>query len=252
MNLEPQILEQAKQCVSREQSSIRAEEEAFREFRKTVARGRARGAPSSGATETDQLRKAYRETVMSTPDFESAYEESLREHLENEFMSSVADVLLSERDITPRIRRKILIASNTAIEQREQFYKTLEIEEQSLQTTQRTLTEIRQELQSLSRRSMSNLTFEELFDAWESYGELASRCDQLLKERQSILDEIHDTEGHPLNKYLYSELEAEYPALHAIGHTYQHIKRCQQNLSTGPKTESRTSNNLTDGPIPSE
>lgn len=252
MNLEPQTLEQARERVTREQSSIRAEQEAFREFRETVARSRTKNTDSSGVTETDQIRKAYRETVMSVPDFEAAYGESLREHLENEFMPSVADVLLSERHITPRIRRKILIASNTAIEQREQFDKTLEIEYQSLRTTQRIITEIGQELQSLSTYLMNDLSFEELFDAWESYGELASRCNQLLEERQSVLHELQDTEGHPLNKYLYSELETEYPALHAIGHTHQHVKRCQQNLSQDSKIESSRFNNLIDESIPSE
>lgn len=129
MHTERKRLDRAEERIADEQSFLRAECEAFEEFRDTVSLAKTTaGTDPASATGMERLREAYRETVMSSPDFEGEYGESPPESLENEFSSSVANALLLEDRITQRLRRDLLVGTNEAIERREQVRDALDAE----------------------------------------------------------------------------------------------------------------------------
>jgi hypothetical protein len=230
---ELETLDQAIQCVKREQSSLRTECEAFREFRDTVSW--VRPASSHGAntaTDTTQLLEAYQEAVMSTPDFETVYGDSLTESLTAEFPPSTANTLLSEERITQQQKRDLLLATNRTIERRARFVERLETERKSLRTIREEISNIQATLQELPPCSIQCLSFEEYAEVWGIHDAQLERCNRLLQKRQVWITEIQqrtvnpENETHAFNEYLYKDLETAYPALRAIAGTRQCIERC--------------------------
>lgn len=229
---ELKILDQARQCVKREQSSLQTECEAFREFRGTVSRVRPASTHGANtATDTTQLLDAYRETVMSTPDYEAVYGDSLAESLTAELSASTANTLLSEERISQQQKRDLLLATNRAIEQRERFVERLETERKSLRTIRDEISNIQTTLEELPPCSIQYLPFEEYAEVWGVYEAQLERCNRLLQKRQEWVTERQqltvnpENETHAFNKYLYGDLETAYPALRSIAGTRQHIER---------------------------
>lgn len=242
-----EILDQAIQSVERELSNLRTECEAFREFRETVSRVRPVGAHgASTATDTTPLLDVYRETVMSTPDYETTYGDSLAESLAAEFPPSTANTLLSEEQVTQQQKRDLLLATNRTIEQRERFAERLEAERESLQTIREAIGDIRATLDGLPPCSMQYLSFEEYAEVWRDYEAQLERCDRLLETRQVWVTERQQhvvdsgNEAHAFNRYLYGDLETAYPALRSIAGTRLRIERRRgetrpSEQQTGPK-----------------
>jgi exonuclease VII small subunit len=237
---ELKVLEQALACVTGEQSSLRTECSAFRDFREkaSLARPVRSGSPDTG-TEVTQLLEAYQETVMSTPDFETTYGDSLAESLGAEFPPSVMNVLLSDKQITQRRKRDLLVAINGAIEERQRFCELLEMELESLRSIRTTVHNVHTTLEELPPLSVTELTFEEYVGAWETTEELIDRCDRLLEQRQDCITELEDIDGdpnkepHALNQYLYRDQETIYPGLRAIAETQSRIQRYRGTTETG-------------------
>jgi hypothetical protein len=224
-------LDRAEERIADEQSSLGAECDAFEEFRDAVslARTTAGNGPES-ATETERLRAAYRETVMSSPDFEETYGESLAESLENEFSAPVANALSFEDQVTQRLKRDLLVGTNEAIERRERVREALDAERESIERVREALVDIDRALAETPVPTLRALSFEEFLETWETCEELACRCERLLEERQSAIADIQAAIGgatspHALNEYLYGELETTYPALEAIARTRRSIER---------------------------
>lgn len=230
MQTERKLLDRAGERIADEQSFLGAECEAFEEFRDVVSLARTTaGTDPESATETERLRAAYRETVMSSPDFEGGYGESLAESLENEFSASVANALLLEDRVTQRLKRDLLVGTNEAIERRGRVRDALDAERESVERVGRELADIERTLQDTPVPSLRTLSFEEFVETWETCEALTARCERLLEERQSVIADLQAAIGpsttHALNEYLYGELETTYPALRAIARTRRDIER---------------------------
>jgi hypothetical protein len=232
MSNEQQVLEEAIGCVKAEQSSLRTERSAFREFRETVSLARpTRSGDSDTGVEIAQLRQTYRETVMSTPDFETTYSDSLDENLRAEFPPAVANALLSDGQLTQQCKRDLLVAINGALEERQRFCELLDIEIESLRSIRSGVRDVHTTLEELPPLSVTELPFEEYAGVWERTEELSERCDRLSKQRQECLRKLEqnntDPEGrsHALNQYLYGDRETMYPGLRAIADTQSRIQR---------------------------
>jgi DNA mismatch repair ATPase MutL len=243
---EVEILDKAMQCVREDQSSLQTECEAFREFRDTISHARpATSGDTDSGTETDQLLEAYQETVMSTPNFETTYGESLVESLTAELPSSAANTLVSEDRITQQQKRNLLLASNHAIHKREQFEEILAAEVESLQAIQKSLHDIETKLEELPPCTIQHLSFEEYIEVWEICDTLLERCDQLLQKRQVMVTEAKqpadapENDAHAFNEYLYHNLETSYPAIRAITETRQCIERFRGEEKSGTSFEQR-------------
>lgn len=232
MSNEPQVLEGAIACVTEEQSSLRTECSAFRDFREkaSLVRPPRSGDPDTG-TEVGELLEVYRETVMSTPDFETTYGYSLAGSLRAEFPPAVANALLSDEQITQRRKRDLLMAINGAIEERQRFCQLLDTELESLRSVRTTVHNVHTTLEELPPLSVAELAFEEYAGVWETTEKLSERCSRLLEQRQEYitkLDQINtdpENRSHALNQYLYDGHETIYPGLRAIANTQSRIQR---------------------------
>jgi hypothetical protein len=226
--MKPVIIQEAIERVERERSLVSTERCYFRTFRTAVSQATVDNTDTSVET-IQNLRETYRETVMNIPDFETTYDESLKENLKEELSPSSAEVLLSNAPLTQKRKRDLLIETNIAIERREQLLTQLSHEKESLERTFSELVDINESVEELPEDPLDQCTFEEVLDIWERYDVLQQRCKQLLEERQR---EIHQRaenvqvgeKEHIVNKYLYEDLRTPYPVLSAIATTCEVIQ----------------------------
>jgi hypothetical protein len=159
---------------------------------------------------------------MATPDFETAYSNSLPEHLEAEFTPSIADALLSDKQLTQKQKRDLLLATTDGINHRQTFIRTLETELESLQNVRDTVENVKSTLDELPPCSIESLSFETYLDIWETTEALSERCKSRLQGRQQAITEIQQRypppreEHHLLNEYLYRDFKTSYPALYCL------------------------------------
>jgi len=183
---------------------------------------------------------------MATPDFETAYSNSLPEHLEAEFTPSIADALLSDKQLTQKQKRDLLLATTDGIDHRQAFIQTLETELESLQRVRETVTNVRSTLNELPC-SIESLSFKTYLEAWETTEALSKQCERGLQERQRCIAENQQNhpsprnKNHLLNQYLYSDFETSYPALSCLTSALNRIRE----LCSGIEAETPPSEPLT-------
>jgi len=155
-------LNQAVETVKREQSSLQTECDAFEKFRDSVGSIPAHRSDGANGGRGNHILDEYQRTVVATPDFEIAYSNSLPEHLEAEFTSSIADALLSNEQLTQKQKRDLLLATADGINRRQAFIQTLERELKSLQNVRETIYNAKSTLDELPPCSIERLSFESI------------------------------------------------------------------------------------------
>jgi hypothetical protein len=238
-------LKQAITLVKRERSSIYSEQCAFEKFRESVSR--AQTNTGNGGTKTGSLLEAYRQTVMSTPDFESAYDEPVSESLEAEFTPSLSSALQNNEPVTQQFKRNLLVATTASIESRQRYIRVLDAEHESMQIIRKPVLDIEETLQDLPACSLRSLPFERFVDVWETCEAAVERCDRRSEQRQHHIakrqtkDEYANVGSHALNTYLYDDLETQFPALHVLAETRRHIDQ-YRGETTEPASPTRDDN----------
>lgn len=245
MTTECEILDRAAERTANEKRSLQREREAFETFRESTSRTQT--TTGDNGTQTGNLLDAYKKTVMSTPDFEVAYDEPVSESLEAELTPSLADALQENEPVTHQFKRNLLVATTAAIESRTRFIQALEAEHESIRTVQKTVLDIEDTLQELPACSLQCLQFERFVDVWETCEEAVKRCDRRSEQRQHHIAERRTTDkranvdAHALNTYLYDDLETQFPALRALAETRRRIEQ-NRGGPTGPASHTRDCN----------
>ncbi|MCY4731604.1 hypothetical protein KY092_13680 [Natronomonas gomsonensis] len=168
---------------------------------------------------------------MSTPDFESAYDEPVSESLEAEFSPSLASALQENEPVTQQFKRNLLVETTAAIDSRTRFLQALEAEHESIRTVQKTVIDIDDTLQELPVCSLQCLQFERFVDVWETCEQAVERCDRRSEQRQCHIADRQTTDNrtnigtHALNAYLYDDIETRFPALYALAETRRCIEQ---------------------------
>ena len=229
MRTDSNILEEARSEVEKEHSYLSAELAAFRSFREAIRL--ATPEPKNincSSTTSENLRKTYRDEVINGFDHTLFYGDSLQASLEHELSPAVAETLLSNKPITQRQKRNLLVETTVAIERREQFHEELNAEQAALATFADELEDIESALEELPGCSTQRQSLEKLLRIWEQYDTLETKCEQLLEQRQEQFE--HDKRGnlavsdrHAFNEYVYAELESSYPILAALTETVKRI-----------------------------
>lgn len=222
------VLQRALDVVSEEQADLRREIDVFAEFRDAVSHTFPSGDGGSPSRPTVELVERYRETVMATSDREVVTDDALERSLEREISAGIADALLSPAPFSSRLKRKLLVQTSTAIDQRTLFHEDLEREADSLETAAAGLRDVTAEAVELPACTVQDTSLEVLLEAWEAYDELEQRCERLLAQRQRQL--AHPSrrvsvygDEHALCRYLYEELETTYPVLSAVASVCERI-----------------------------
>lgn len=201
----------------------------FRAFRETVRLAQPGSASGTDAARlTAELRETYRETVMSTPDFDGTYGERLAENVANELSTPAADALVDAKPLTGRLKRKLLIQTSNAIERRTTLNSELRAEAEALASARTELVDINDTISDLPDCTVRPGSMETLIDTWDRYDALEDRCQSLLDRRQDLLDATDRALNVPdsvyaLNEYVYRDLETPYPVLSAIATTLDRI-----------------------------
>jgi len=155
----------------------------------------------------DQLREAYRETVMNVPHYEDVYGESLETNVAAELPPEVA-VLFQEPagQITPDQKTRIRAAATNALASRETLSVNLEDEQKSLAASHDELDAVIEQLDGPHVPSWYTAQFE-------------ATLTNSIQTRQEVLeDRPHKSrsDGHDLCHYLYADQSWTYPVLTAL------------------------------------
>lgn len=219
-------------CIDDERSRLRAERQAFHQFRKAVrsiqpATGeKVASSPQAVAVQTQaastkNLLETYRETVMATDHYDSHYGESLEESLREEFTPQIARALRTTDRVTPLLHRKLFAAVNNCIERRSNLLEMLKDERESLRSVRSELRDVSEQLAGIPDCRLTMLSFDELEANWRQLDELERRCDNLLERRQWFItkaraDSIEIDDPTVINEFLYQSMDSYYPAFKAI------------------------------------
>jgi hypothetical protein len=177
-----------------------------------------------------RLFECYRQQVFEPLNYADIYEESCLESIKEELNPALAERLVNDHPLTQKQKRKVLVATNEAIESRLIFSDQLEQEQESLQMVQEALLNIEGVLEELPTYSLQQLQFTKAIDIWETCEELITQCDQLATKRQRRFRDRQLTlksfpGPHAFNEYLYTDLETQLPVLSAITGTRKRIER---------------------------
>jgi len=170
-------LDQAIETVKQEQSSLQTECDAFQKFRDSVSSIPAHRPNEGSSGGGNRILEEYQRTIMATPDFETAYNNSLPEHLEAELTPSIADALLSDEQLTQKQKRGLLLAATDGIDHRQAFIQTLETELESLQNTRDTVSKVKSTLDELPPCTTEGISFETYLEIWETTDALLEQCE---------------------------------------------------------------------------
>jgi len=155
----------------------------------------------------DQLRKAYRETVMNVPHYEDVYGESLETNVAAELPPEVAVLFQEPADqITPDQKTRIRAAATNARASRETLAANLADELESLATAYDELDAVITQLDGPHVPGLYTAQFE-------------ATLTNSIQTRQEILDDRPHrsrADGHDLCHYLYADQGWTYPVLTAV------------------------------------
>lgn len=213
-------VERAQQTVVAERESVAAERAAFESFADDVASmpaTRPAGPPSArlGADTGHSLaavRERYRETVLSAPGHDRAYDETLTEHMAAEFGASVASVVAEGGTLTPQIKQLLVDGARESATRRTELLEALDREHDSVATGGDRLAEAGDPLSGPSPWQQS---FTELVDLEGELRAAERECTALLTCRQQTIQTERQQIGSMLQEYLYADLESTFPVLHA-------------------------------------
>jgi ABC-type transporter Mla subunit MlaD len=211
-------LKDARANVQREASEIDTEREAFDQFAQqvtTIETVRDRQPEPQAHTLTvksqlkaaDQLRQAYRETVMNIPHYDDVYGESLETNVTAELPSDVAVLFHDPADqITPDQKTRIRAAAANARATRETLAANLADEQKSLATAYDELNAVISQLDGPRVPGGYTAQFE-------------ASLTNTIRTRQEMLDDRSHrsrADGHDLCQYLYADQGWTYPVLTAV------------------------------------
>lgn len=232
------VLQQALEVVAEERAALRQEIDAFSRFREAVSHTFPSERDDAASTPTAELVAEYRETVLSTIDPAAESDDALERSLQRELSAGIADAFVSEAPFSNQLKRKVLVQTTTAIDQRRLFHEDLGAEADALETAAADLRDIATKAAALPDCSLENSTLEELLDTWEAYDQLEADCQRVIARRQRQLGEpTHGisvrSEDHALCQYLYEDLETTYPVLATVADICEQIDAARRGATPG-------------------
>lgn len=245
-------LRSAKSAVDEEQSRTAAEREAFIQFGRTVAElntqtsasspvavhdgGTVIASPETEPAGIDEVRAAYRDTVMSTPHYEEEYNEPLEENMAIEFGRDVAASVANGTKLTPFLQRLLVLKADKAAHELQSFIQALSRERDSILKAEDTFEDIQSTLSNFHTDKLREVEFENLAIRWEELDELESECLEAVQTRQKrienepLADSVPEDEPS-IFEYVYQSLEVDYPILATATDILNQIQTSRQTLT---------------------
>lgn len=221
-------LPDARDRVAVERARTRAERDAFEAFAERVERLDASRPTAAAATtadrtlvrgddaaSTDDVRTAYRETVMAVDHYAEEYDEPLPTNVEVEFGPDVAAAVTEDQPLSPHVQHAVLEGSKQAMHERETHVEILDDEDGMLSDAEDTLDAVETETDEHAA-FRETWPFPLLADTYSRLDRLEARCRDLLAHRQeALVGEPFgpNTDPFELHAYLYADFPVRHPVL---------------------------------------
>lgn len=183
----------------------------------------------------DRVRDAYESTMMAVPHYDEEYGDSYRASLAGEFDAHVAVALTEGKAFDKRCKTTLRSAITESTTARRSLLVAIDEEAESLSTATEALTSVAKSLDSLSERPFAEESFGGL-DAYRArLGQLETKCEDALNCRQrSVFDQRRaawlTADAPDIARYLYQDLEANYPVMAAIADLLDRVKTLRRRV----------------------
>lgn len=240
----------ARSLLEEERSRVATEARAFADFARQVADVDVSTQPvtDGGPTVTstlgrtgpddglDEVRAAYRDTVMSVPHYEAEYDESLPTNMRLEFGEDVANAVEDGGALTPQLKGTLVERSRTAHRQRVDLLGQLEGESEALDDAEGALRRCRRSASRIENADLEAQPFDDLVVEWRLLEDRKETAEAVLADRQETIQErsrrsgTRTRSGPSLEEYLYDPLSATYPVLAEATSLVERIEAAQQRI----------------------
>lgn len=213
-------LSDARRAYQEERHRVRAEATALESFANRV-RGLTPDAPTASgpgptttltapsSTGAQQIRAAYRETLMSVEHYEEDYGEPLAENMQSELGPEVTSAVTGGSPLSPGLQQATVAAAEGCVKEREAFLNDLATELGSLSDAAGPLQSIESALDEIKQEPRID-GFDALSDRWERLDRLERACTEVVDDRRACLAE---RDAFDLAGYLYSSVGPPYPVV---------------------------------------
>lgn len=226
----------------RERQQLTDEKRAFERFIKRVERietTRPQAVASGPVIDVrstpglDNVRDAYAETVMSTPHYSDLYDETVSESIAEELGEELAAAIEHRSRFDPQLKRSIREMTSEAIFSRDRLLSELDSEIESIERSERALSDARTELKALGDQPVRQLEFNALRLTRERLSSLREDCDDLAAKRQAEIRKrrrLTLADVGSFEQYLYDDCEFSYPILSAIAEIGSVLNRTRSRI----------------------
>lgn len=235
-------VQHARRACSFEHERLVAEYEAFLEFADQVADLTVAPRPDGGQQMTpmvartggdglEDVKDAYRDTVMEIPHYETDYDEPLEKHMATELSPQLAVAVSQSDQLTPAIRNPLVASARSAARDRRILADQLEEELSDLDDAEGTIQGISDRVQMTGGEGLLQRTYPELQSRWRRLDGLQADVQELLVERQQQLRDRAPGGGSELttpedvSNYLYGGLDVDFPVLNSGTELLERVER---------------------------
>jgi hypothetical protein len=214
---------EAHSLLDRERERTAAERDAFAAFEREVSGiETTQSVPTAGTAvavtagptdhQLDQVRNAYRETVMAVPHYETEYDEPIQANMSAELGQEVTAAVFDGSRFTHQLKHGLLSQATEACRRRRKLLETLDRETRRLTDASEDLRDIETTLDAETPDSIEDCTFTDLSERWDGLGDAEDRCRDLLEDYAT--PHTSTPEDQPeFREYVYQSMPTEYPVL---------------------------------------
>ncbi|UTF55720.1 DUF7260 family protein [Natronosalvus rutilus] len=222
------LLPIALNAVRDEKDHIETEQEMFQEFAEKIQSLSTTNQSimgvktqtvniSSGNCVLMQVRDTYRETVMSTPNFDCEYGESFHEHVAAEFGDGAASLLINGHHLSEPGKRFLVQQASQSARKRGHLLGGHTIEERSLQEAKSVLKPVQKFLTDIEQTDLFDLSLSRLISLDTELRTYRECCETLINERQQAMNVVNrriEADSKTIaQEYLYRNLSVNFPVL---------------------------------------
>jgi len=241
-------IREATDVVDEERVWVREERDAYESFldrlgttpsmdaRPTGPQQSVVGTTTVQADRLNQVRQAYRETVMAVGHYEAEYGDTLPESLRAEFGPELADQLVSGQAFTPLVKTQLLAVAHDWRQARDEFLGTLKTEREAFEDARSTLEGVVRTMENVTARLPSEQSLSALIQGHIRLEEAEGACETLVADRQQQRTDGHTAVDAPrgsiadVHSYLYRSMSVTYPVLADTAGLLETLQRTRRQL----------------------
>ncbi|MFW5935135.1 MAG: DUF7260 family protein [Halolamina sp.] len=173
---------------------------------------------TTGAGGMEQLRTAYRETVMDVPHYDRDYGESFPVNIANEFGDGVAGAVLANDALSPQVKRAVMASAQEGVTSRDRYLETLDRERERLERAGAALEAAGASCEAVDGQRLRRRSFDDLQERYDRLDDARNSLSSTLERRQ---EQVQDgvafgwqrRDSESVYRYLYQDIDATYPVL---------------------------------------